>query len=294
MSRRRVYDDPNPFGPDFKRGREKPKEDDGKQIKKFKKHFVSLDAYSRHIQLINNYKLYYPGSTEQLVRDSSKDKGVSDIIKENHRFLWDNEDLNDVSKSWDMQLAKRYYDKLFKEYCIADLTHFEKNKVGMRWRTEAEVVRGKGQFECGSKHCGIKKKLTTWEVNFSYIEHGEMKNALVKLRLCKGCSLKLNYHSTKRKIKKEAKADKKSKKHKKKRKRTHSSSSSSSENSDVEPSTSKELEPTVQVKQEPTDEGEKADKEAEASEIWSKPVELPEKEDQPLNEIDQFLEDLFV
>lgn len=65
-----------------------------------------------------------------------------------------------------MDLAKRYYDKLFKEYCIADLTHFDKNKIGMRWRTEAEVTKGKGQFICGGKDCDIKKKLTTWEVSF--------------------------------------------------------------------------------------------------------------------------------
>lgn len=80
--------------------------------------------------------------------------------------MWNNEDLNETSKSWDANLAKRYYDKLFKEYCIADLTHFEKNKIGLRWRTEHEVMKGKGQFECGSKHCDARKKLTTWEASF--------------------------------------------------------------------------------------------------------------------------------
>lgn len=78
--------------------------------------------------------------------------------------MWGNDDLNDASKSWDKNIAKRYYDKLFKEYCIADLTHFDKNKIGLRWRTETEVTKGKGQFECGSKHCDLKKKLTSWEV----------------------------------------------------------------------------------------------------------------------------------
>jgi hypothetical protein len=50
-----------------------------------------MDAYSRHIQLINNYRLYYPGSTKTLVRDSSKDKGVFDVIKAsfyNHVFIY--------------------------------------------------------------------------------------------------------------------------------------------------------------------------------------------------------------
>ena len=48
---------------------------------RFKKHFVSLDAYERHKQLINNYQLYYPGATATLTRDDSKDRGVMDVIK---------------------------------------------------------------------------------------------------------------------------------------------------------------------------------------------------------------------
>ena len=35
------------------------------------------------------------------------------------RFLWDEKDEDD---SWEVQLARRYYDKLFKEYCIIDLS----------------------------------------------------------------------------------------------------------------------------------------------------------------------------
>lgn len=73
----------------------------------------------------------------------------------------------------------------------------------MRWRTEPEVVAGKGQFICGSKQCPDKDDLRSWEVNFNYLEHGEKKNALVKLRLCPACSKKLNYHSTKRLVKKQ-------------------------------------------------------------------------------------------
>ena len=64
----------------------------------------------------------------------------------------------------------------------------------MRWRIEKEVVDGKGQFICGEKKCDIKEGLKSWEVNFAYVEHGERKNALVKLRLCPDCSYKLNYH----------------------------------------------------------------------------------------------------
>ncbi|PBC29825.1 hypothetical protein APICC_06439 [Apis cerana cerana] len=75
-------------------------------------------------------------------------------------------------------------------------------QVALRWRTEKEVIIGKGQFECGNKKCKNKEQLKSWEVNFGYIEHGQKKNALVKLRLCPECSIKLNYRSQKREAKK--------------------------------------------------------------------------------------------
>lgn len=64
----------------------------------------------------------------------------------------------------------------------------------MRWRVEKEVVEGKGQFICANKKCDERKDLASWEVNFAYLEDGQKKNALVKLRLCPKCSDKLNYH----------------------------------------------------------------------------------------------------
>ena len=39
-----------------------------------------------------------------------------------------------------------------------------------------------GQFVCGSKKCAEREGLRSWEVNFAYVEQGEKKNALVKLR----------------------------------------------------------------------------------------------------------------
>lgn len=53
----------------------------------------------------------------------------------------------------------------------------------MRWQTEKEMVSGKGQFSCGNRICEEVKHLRTWEVNFSYMEHGEKKNTLVKLSI---------------------------------------------------------------------------------------------------------------
>jgi len=33
-------------------------------------------------------------------------------------------------------MAKKYYDKLYKEYALVDLRRFEKGQIGCRWRTE--------------------------------------------------------------------------------------------------------------------------------------------------------------
>ena len=51
-----------------------------------------------------------------------------DVIRENHRFLWD-EGEGTEEDPWGKRLAKKYWDKLFKEYCIADLSRYKENKV---------------------------------------------------------------------------------------------------------------------------------------------------------------------
>jgi protein FRA10AC1 len=56
-------------------------------------------------------------------------------------------------------MAKKYYDKLFKEYCIADLSAFKKGKIGLRWRTQQEVFDGRGQFRCGNQACDSTEDL---------------------------------------------------------------------------------------------------------------------------------------
>lgn len=49
-----------------------------------------------------------------------------DVIKENHQFVWEE---GEEEGSWDKTLAKKYYDKLYKEYCLADLSRYKENKV---------------------------------------------------------------------------------------------------------------------------------------------------------------------
>jgi len=158
---------------------------------------LALDAYSRHKELINNYFLYYSGGLKELKRNRSNDKTDMDILRENHQFVWED---SEAANTWEQRLAKKYYEKLFKEYCVADLSRYKENKIGMRWRIEKEVVEGKGQFFCGSKHCTEDIDLRSWEVNFAYVEKGEKKNALIKLRLCPNCSSKLNFHYKRKEV----------------------------------------------------------------------------------------------
>ncbi|XP_063221615.1 protein FRA10AC1 homolog isoform X6 [Bacillus rossius redtenbacheri] len=158
---------------------------------------AALSTYDLHKRLINDYLLTGRGATQALRRDTSRDKHDIDVIREHHRFLWDEGTTTD---SWEVRLAKKYYDKLFKEYCICDLSRYKENKVGMRWRTQQEVVVGKGQFSCGEKRCSERDGLRSWEVNFGYVEHGTKKNALVKVRLCAACSERLNHRQQRREV----------------------------------------------------------------------------------------------
>lgn len=161
-------------------------------------HYASMNAYSKHVKLVNEYLKYYSKGkslSEVFARDTSSDRTDLDVIREEMKFIWDEEDDADT---WSKRLAKKYYDKLFKEYCICDLSYYKMNKIAMRWRVEKEVLQGKGQFICGNKACSERKDLKSWEVNFGYVEHGEKKNALVKLRLCPDCSDKLNFHHKKK------------------------------------------------------------------------------------------------
>lgn len=59
----------------------------------------------------------------------------------------------------------------------------QEGKLGLRWRTEAEVLSGKGQFTCGARGCHEGRGLATFEVPFGYTEAGERKEALVKVGL---------------------------------------------------------------------------------------------------------------
>ncbi|KAI8903830.1 folate-sensitive fragile site protein Fra10Ac1 [Gorgonomyces haynaldii] len=111
-----------------------------------------------------------------------------DLVKEHHQFLRKEEPVE-----WEERLAHQYEERLFKEYCLADMKKYKSKQIAMRWRTESEVRSGKGQSVCGNVKCNRTEELKSWEVNFKYVEAGQQKEALVKLRLCPKCTKKLHY-----------------------------------------------------------------------------------------------------
>jgi len=161
-----------------------------------------LDAYSRHKKFINDYVLFY-GKEKEFCAPSKPYKTDHDILREEYRFIRTEED--DDESTFEKRMTKKYYDKLFKEYCLADMSRYKHGQIGMRWRTEKEVFSGKGQFICGNKACEERENLRSYEVNFEYMEAGEQKNALVKLRLCPPCAEKLTYKKNKEREKEERK-----------------------------------------------------------------------------------------
>ncbi|GMT08046.1 hypothetical protein PENTCL1PPCAC_30220, partial [Pristionchus entomophagus] len=143
---------------------------------------MHLNAYQRHKEMINLYYLCYEGASEKYFKeDTSMHRTEYDVLQANHRFLWDDETASTADNSYETRLDKKYYDKLVKEYCICDLSRYKKSQVAMRRRTEAEVKLGKGQFSCGVRKCDERDRLTSWDVNFAYVEQGEKKNAFLKV-----------------------------------------------------------------------------------------------------------------
>jgi protein FRA10AC1 len=57
-------------------------------------------------------------------------------------------------------MAVKYYNKLFKEYCIADMSRYKTAQIGLRWRTQKEVFSGDGQFLCGNQACKVPNTLS--------------------------------------------------------------------------------------------------------------------------------------
>ncbi|KAJ0410148.1 hypothetical protein ATCC90586_008426 [Pythium insidiosum] len=123
-----------------------------------------------------------------------------DVLRRHHQFLRDeDEDAERGARDWEIRMSVRYYRRLFREYALADLSRYRDGQIGLRWRTEMEVVAGKGQFSCGNKRCDETRGLHSYELLFAYVEQAQKKRCLVKVRVCEPCARKLFYRKLKEK-----------------------------------------------------------------------------------------------
>ncbi|CAN0368416.1 unnamed protein product [Ectocarpus sp. 12 AP-2014] len=170
----------------------------------------TMNAFAQHQELIRNYHRYHlnakvpsSGAIEAKGLPGQKRLTDEEALRRQHRFVRNHNEDSRAQQArglegaeadptaWEVRMAAKYYKLLFKEYALADLSRYREDKVGLRWRTEKDVVSGKGQFECGALRCQERKDLHSYELNFKYKEAGAVKNELVKVRVCPQCARKL-------------------------------------------------------------------------------------------------------
>ena len=115
-------------------------------------------------------------------------KKNSRTSKSDH-FQFVRETNEPIASSWAERQAQKFYGSLFKEYCLIDLSQMAMTgSFGLRWRLRREVEMGKGTLFCAELSCDREDleeaPLRSWEVPFEYVEGGQKKCCLVKVRLC--------------------------------------------------------------------------------------------------------------
>jgi protein FRA10AC1 len=123
------------------------------------------------------------------------------------------------------------------------------------------------------KFVASRSRRRTWEVDFGYVEAGEKKNALVKVRLCPDCSYKINYRHKRKEV---------TKRKKDKKKKRKSARNGEDDADELDPKVSKMRAEVEEKKQE-----------ANAKEIWKAPLDV-EQERSREEDFSEYLEDLFM
>ena len=118
-----------------------------------------VTAWQRHKHLMQNYSRFNGDSVSKAGPPTQAGRSDWDAVEQEHRFLWDDKAELEARQaarghawgqpsaqavaaaelSWEQRLAKRYYDSLFREYALADMSRYREGAVGLRWRTKQEV-----------------------------------------------------------------------------------------------------------------------------------------------------------
>mmetsp|Transcript_44609 Transcript_44609/g.112402 ORF Transcript_44609/g.112402 Transcript_44609/m.112402 type:complete len:524 (+) Transcript_44609:64-1635(+) len=180
--------------------------------------FASLNERRARMDLSQDYLRPYPGisPSEQAAQRALRERRErtdADVVRETYRFVRTQEHDRQLSAEdeYAARVAQRYYDRLHREYALVDLSRARAHaQVGLRWRTEGELLAGKGQFTCGEQSCRFVAAeqgssaaelpseeappgLDTFRLPFSYREHGELCRVHVKVRLCAHCAELLRF-----------------------------------------------------------------------------------------------------
>lgn len=134
---------------------------------------------------------------EKMTENSSNNTTISkEALRAEHRFVRteDEEEEAACAGGGEVAAARRAAvaaeRALYKEYAVADLRAVRAGGrgLGLRWRTRAEVLAGKGTAVCAALDCAGTHGLRSYEVDFRYNEAGVARRALVKVRLCRACA----------------------------------------------------------------------------------------------------------
>ncbi|KAH8914900.1 hypothetical protein BT69DRAFT_1325823 [Atractiella rhizophila] len=184
-------------------------------------------SFSAHHQRLAR-QLLYPRPAAQGGPSTSKSGERTttelDVLKRHHRFIRSEDGASGEGKEgegdeWGDRLAKKHYESLYKDWGIVDLKHWKTRAIAIRWRTESEVLSGKGETRCANVRCTTvqvspspthspssterrvakekeeeedrREKLKEYEIPFSYVEGGQKKSTMVRVRVCARCARKL-------------------------------------------------------------------------------------------------------
>lgn len=131
-----------------------------------KEQVMALGAQQRHQKFMQDYTRFYKKSpavaSASTSQASESTRSDFDVVRKHHRFIRTVEDDCALEEDWERRVAKRYYDRLYKEYVLVELRRCAQRQLAMRWRTEKEVLRGKGQFVCAALDCECADGLQSW------------------------------------------------------------------------------------------------------------------------------------
>jgi protein FRA10AC1 len=120
----------------------------------FRNNLNGQSAWDRHKTYVSRYLKVYErdGGKARQAQLDAKTRNDWDVLKERHRFLRDEDGADDAESGssskveYENEVAKRYYNHLFKEFAIVDMKHYKSGNLALRWRSEEDVIDGIGQF----------------------------------------------------------------------------------------------------------------------------------------------------